>query len=76
MRIEDPDWKAIFGTDTDRIEKPVKLKPGPVPRHQFEAALILERPELFGFGWSPDQENATSVPERLPEQIKRNRLFD
>ena len=85
MKITDPTWLECFGTDTDRIEKPKKVKPGPIPRHQFEAGLIIDKPWLFGFGEQPAQatetpstttSNGTASATVLTTQKRERTLFE
>lgn len=45
--VTDPDWLAAFGTTDSQIEKPPKGKTQKLARHQQQAKLISERPELF-----------------------------
>ncbi len=59
MTIDDPDWLKCFGHNSSEIEPKPKGKPAPLERHQFEAALILAKPHLFGFGEQPVQTTET-----------------
>ena len=49
MKVEDPDWLRFFGQTDSQLEPiPCKPRPAKLKKHQQQAKLIAEHPEVLG----------------------------